>query len=631
MLSLMRKHAGSWLIKLILGAIVVVFVLWGVGSWTSQRSGRVATVNGDTITIEEYRAAYKRLLEQVRQSFGNNLNEDLIKGLQLEKQALQQLIDRTLLRQAAAELDLRVSDEELALAIRRINAFQTEGQFDSRRYLSILDRNNLSTEAFEISQRDALLIEKLNNFVGGSIKVSNQEVVAWYTWDNTEVDLNYVLFEPEHYQDISLTAEDTQAYFERHKESYQTEPKLKTRYLKFEPKNYLSRVEVSPEEIREYYDEHLDEFQTPKTVEARHILIKLDPEADPQAVAKAKERIEAVLQKAKDGQDFAELAKQFSEGPSKDKGGYLGTFGREAMVKPFADRAFSMEVGEISEPVRTQFGWHLIKIEKVNAAATTSLADAQNGIRKKLADERAKSLAYDEAESIYDASFEGRQLEKAAAEKNLTIHTTDFFSRNGGPEGIQNPAAFAAVAFDLPEGEVSEIQDFGDGFYILENIENLPAMIPELKTVAKAVQADLVKEKQDENAKKDAEAMLATLKGGEPLIKAAEKAGLKPKATGFFKRDASIPDIGFEREISRAAFGLSDQKPFPENVIKTRKGYYVIEFKQRKQPSMEEFDKQKADIKERLLQQKRLTAFNQWLEQLKNRSEISVEDGFLKG
>ncbi len=119
MLSLMRKHATSWLIKIILGAIVIVFVLWGVGSWTSQRSGRVATVNGEMITADEYRVAYKRLIEQVRQNFGNNLNDELIKTLQLDKQALNQLIDKILMRQAASELDLRISDQELSRSIRR--------------------------------------------------------------------------------------------------------------------------------------------------------------------------------------------------------------------------------------------------------------------------------------------------------------------------------------------------------------------------------------------------------------------------------------------------------------------------------------------------------------------------------
>jgi len=629
MLSLMRKHAGSWLIKVILGAVVVVFVLWGVGSWTSQRSGRLATVNGETITMEEYRITYKRLLDQVRQSFGNNLNEELIKSLQLQKQAVDQLVDKILMSQAATELDFRVSDEELSRSIKSISAFQTNSVFDPRRYISILDRNNLSPEDFEINQREALLIEKLNNFITGSVKVSEQEASEWYKWNNAEVDLEFVLFEPERYEDMSVKAEKIQDYFERRKESYKTEPQLRVRYVKFEPKTYVSQLDVSADEIQEFYYDHPDEFQNPKTVEARHILIKVNQDAGPEEVAKAKEKIESILQKAKGGQDFAALAKQYSEGPSKDKGGYLGPFKREQMVKPFADKAFSMKAGEISDPVRTRFGWHIIRVDKVNEVATTPFGDAKDGIRKKLAAERSKQFAYDAAESIFDAAFKSGRLGTIATEHNLAVNTTDFFSRQG-PQGVEKKAEFARVAFDLPEAEVSEIQDFGDGYYIMEVIEKRSARIPELKTVEEKVKADLIKEKKGEKAKMDAEALLSALKDGVVMGTASKEFDLTPQSTGFFKRNDAIPNIGFERNISRVAFELSDQNRLPQKVLNGRKGYYVIKFKQRQAPSMVEFDKEKADIKERLLQQKRSKTFNTWLQKIKNRSEIVFVEGFLE-
>lgn len=631
MLSLMRKHAGSWLIKVILGAIVVVFVLWGVGSWTSQRSGRVATVNGDPISLEEFRITYKRLLEQVRQSFGNNLNEDLIKTLQLPKQAMDELINRNLMRQAAAELHLQVSDEELSRSIQDISAFQTAGVFDSRRYQTILDRNSMTPESFEINQRDALMIQKLNNIITSSVKISDQEVVQWYKWDNTEVNLDFVFFDPERYQDISTADEEMQTYFENHKESYKTAPKIKVRYLKFEPKTFVSQVVVSEDEIEVYYEDHPDEFQKPKTVEARHILIKLNQDASPEEVAKAKERIEAVLQKAKDGQDFAELAKENSEDSSKDKGGYLGTFRRDAMVKPFSDKAFSMKAGELSDPVRTRFGWHIIKVEKVNEATTTSFADAKSDILQKLTDEGSKHLAYDAAESVYDAAFEGADLEAIAADQNLTIQTPDFFSRAEPPKVSNNPAKFATTAFELPDGEISEIQDFGDGYYIMEIVEKLSAQIPELSEVKEKIRADLIKQKKKEKAKADAEAMLSALKDGETMDAAARKFDLEQKSTGFFKRNASIPDIGSAREISRVAFELTAQNSLPEGALTgPGGGYYVIKFKDRKIPSLTDIDKEKEDIKARLLQQKKFKAFDEWLNQLRNRSEISIEEGVLE-
>jgi peptidyl-prolyl cis-trans isomerase D len=629
MLSLMRKHATSWLIKIILGAITIVFVLWGVGSWTSQRSGRVATVNGETITTDEYRAAYKRLIEQVRQRFGNNLNDELIKTLQLDKQTLNQLIDRILMRQAASVLDLRVSDQELSRSIRSISAFQTVGVFDPRRYQGVLDRNDSTPEAFEISQRDALLMDKLNNLIAGSVKVSDQEAREWYMWNDAMVNLDFFLLETDRYTDTTVTAEEMLKYFESRKESYKIEPALKVRYIKFEPRTWTSQVDISDDEIQEYYADHPNEFQNPKTVEARHILIEVDQDAGTEKVAEAKKRIEDILQKARAEQDFAELAKQYSEGPSKDKGGYLGTFKREAMVKPFADKAFSMKSGEISDPVQTRFGWHLIKVEKVNEAATTPLTGAKDDIHKKLADERGKQLAYDAAESVFDAAFEGGSLEEIAADQKLDVNTTDFFSRQGPPKGVQDKAGFAKVAFDLPEEQVSEIQDLGDGYYLLEIVEKQAARIPELAEVEEKVKADLIKEKKNEKAKMDAEALLSALKDGLTFETAGKEYDLTPKSTGFFKRNGSIPNIGFERELSRAAFELSDDRFLPQEVFQGGKGFYVIKFKQRKTPSMEEFEKEKANINERLLQQKRSETLREWLEQKKKSSEIVVEDGFI--
>ena len=629
MLSLMRKHAGSWLIKVILGAIVVVFVLWGVGSWTSQRSGRVASVNGDTITIDEYRITYKRLIDQVRQSFGNNANEELIKSLQLEQKALDQLVDNLLMRQEATELDIQVSDEDLSRAIRSIGAFQVAGVFDPRRYQVILASNNLTPESFETSQRDALLVQKINTFITSSVKVSDQEAVDWFKWNNATVNLDFFLVDAQRYKEIAVTDEEIQQYFETRREAYKTDPALKVRYLKFDPKSYVAQIETSADEIAEYYAEHPTEFQNPKTVEARHILIKVDPQADPEDVAKAKERIESVLQKAKDGQDFAELAKQFSEGPSKDKGGYLGAFRRDAMVKPFSDKAFSMKAGDISDPVKTQFGWHIIKVDKVNDAATTSLVDATDTIRQKLAAEYSKNLAYDAAESVFDATFEGEKLESIAAEQNLSLVTTDFFTRRSPPKSVQKKAEFAGAAFNLTEGEVSDIQDFGDGYYLMELVEKRPSQIPELIVVEQKVKADLIQNKKDEKAKADAEAVLAALKDGVSLQEVGLKFDLKPEVTGFFKRNDAIPNIGYERDLARMAFELSERKKLAQEVVKGRKGYYVIQFNQRKAPTMDEFDKEKADIKEQLLQQKRFKTFESWLEQIKNRSEIVVENGFL--
>ncbi len=630
MLSLMRKHASSWIIKFLLAAIIVVFIPWGVQQYTSGRSSRVAEVNGSIITLDDYRSTYTNLVEQVRQSFGNNVNDELIQTLGLPKRALDQLIDRALMLQAAEKLSIQVSDDELAQSIGSIGAFQTAGVFDNQRYLSMLSRTQLTPEAFEVQQREAMVINKLQGFISGNIKVSDTEAQQWYKWNNTEVDLDYVLIEPQQIKNIKPTAEEIQSHFEANKEKYKTDPELKIRYLYLNPQNYLDKLKILEEDIADYYESNLDKFRTPQTVQARHILMRVDQNATPEQVKDARQRIEDALKLARDGQDFAELAAEYSEGPTKSKGGDLGTFRRQDMVKPFSDKAFSMQAGEISEPVRTDFGWHIIKVEKVNPATVQSLDEARTEIEDKLKADRSRNLAYDEAEAVFDATFEGQQFIDIAKERGLKMINTDFFTQKKGPAGTQNARQLAEAAFKLPLNEVSEIQDLGNGYYLIEALEKRPAQIPELKDVEAEVKKDLIKEKKDAEALRQAQSILTELENDTTLTAAADKLNLKAQTTGLFKRNDSIPGIGYESEIAGAAFKLSDSDAFHKEPIKGQKGVYVIKFKDRKEPSLEGFEKEKSDIKARLLQQKSFKAVETWLNRIKEESEIVIADGFWK-
>lgn len=622
MLKIMRERASSLLIKILLGAIVIVFVFWGVGSFRSQKSGNVALVNDQPITVEEYRQSYNNLMEQVRRRFGNNLNDEMIKMLQLKKQAIDLLINQKLLLQEADKLNFRVSDAELSDSIRKIGAFQIDGVFDSKRYNDVLDRNRLTPEAFEAMQRESLLMDKVRSFIAGSVKVSDQEVSEWYKWDNAQVNIDFVVFGPENYKDMTPTAEEIKKFFDAHKAEYKTEPRVKVRYLHFAPDAYASKVNITDEDINEYYMENQEEFKTPATVKARHILIKVDADAAPEAVEKARIKARDILKMAVEGGDFADLAKKYSEGPSKDNGGDLGTFTRKSMVKPFADKAFSMKAGEISDPVRTRFGWHLIKVEKINEASVTSRDEASDEIRKKLINDKARTLAYDEAVTVYDASVDSDSLVKTVEARNLKLLTTDYFTQ-------KNPLRFASAAFDLSVMEISDIQEFADGYYLLQVIEKIDGKIPELKDIEKKLGADLIKVKQDEKAKTDADNFLAALKSGKSITDEAKQSNLTVGTTGFFDRKRSIPEIGYERKISEAAFKLSNKEKTPERVIKGKKGYYVIALKEIKEADPEGFDKEKSKIKEKLIEEKKNKAFGEWISRIREKSEISIEKGFL--
>ena len=190
-----------------------------------------------------------------------------------------------------------------------------------------------------IQQREAITMNKLQNFIAGTIKVSDIEAQQWYKWNNAEVDIDYVLLEPQQIKNIEPTTDEIEAYFETHKEKYKTDPEIKVRYVYLNPEIYVTKVTVSEEDIADYYESNLEKFKNPKTVQARHILIKAGQNAKPEEVESARQKAEDVLKLVRDGQDFAALARQYSEGPTKTKGGDLGTFSREAMVKPFTGMA----------------------------------------------------------------------------------------------------------------------------------------------------------------------------------------------------------------------------------------------------------------------------------------------------
>ena len=326
MLNVMRKHAGSWMIKVILFAIVIVFIFWGVGSFRSRQASKVATVNGEIINATDFRRTYNNLIDQYRQRFGSNLNDGMLEMLQVKKQAVDQLINRAILLQEAKKLGLTVSDTEIAQQIMEIPVFQSNGTFDNRRYLRVLSQVHLTPEEFEAEQKSGLLTQKLTRLILGAAKVSEAEMRQWYDWQNTSVNIAYVLFNPDRYDDIKPSPEEISDYFEKNKDTYKTDPMIKVRYVVFDPADFSSQVTVDEDEIKDYYDSHTDEFETQKRVEARHILIKLDPQASEADDQAAKTKAEEIAQMAKAGQDFAELAKEYSQGPTKDKGGYLGKF-----------------------------------------------------------------------------------------------------------------------------------------------------------------------------------------------------------------------------------------------------------------------------------------------------------------
>ena len=630
MLRFMRENTGSWIIKIILGLIVVVFVFLGMGSFGADKRNQVALVNDMPITMDEYRRSYQNTIEQMRQRFGNNLNDEMLQMLQVKKQAMDRLIEERLIDAEAHRLDIQVSDREIQVALAEIPAFQKNGVFDLATYRMVLSRNRLTPENFEAMQRENMRRSKVIGLIMKSVKVSDMEASEWYRQNNSEVAVRYVKFDP---ATFTVTTDDAgiSDYYEKNKENYKSEATRTVQYLKYAFDNYKDQVEITADNIALYYDENPDQFTTPEQAEASHILIKVAQNADDAAVEAARQEAEAVYKKAIDGADFAELAKEFSQGPTKDRGGYLGKFGRKSMVKPFADKVFSMQADEISEPVRTRFGWHVIKVQARIDESKKTLEAATDEIKETLLNDEIKNMAYNVASSAFDAIIDGDTLEQAGRITTQEVQTVGPFTMKGPDEGFENGFMFARTAFEVPMNEISDIKEIGKAYYIIKPVEKSdPAVLP-LVDVKDQVTADYKASLQDAAAKQSATDFLAAVPDGAKIVDIAKEKGLELKETPFFKKDGNIEGLGRESELAAAAFKLSETNNVASEVVKGNGGYYVVSLKERKVPTDDVITENMASVKETLSRTKQSEFYTAWVEKLKSDSTIEIQPGLLEG
>jgi peptidyl-prolyl cis-trans isomerase D len=628
MLDIMRKNASSLMIKIIFGIIVIVFIFWGVGNFQDSSGDRVALVNGTPISFESYRAAYNKYMENLKSQYGSNLSPEILKMFRVSRTVIDSLITRELLMQAAVDMGIKVTDAELAADIQGMEVFKVDGVFNSQQYARLLQYNNLSQEMFEIDKREEILTNKLYTFITSGIKVTDGEIEEWYEWINASVDIEYALFSPYSLTGIEPTEEALGEFYNNYSENYRTKPKVSVRYMVFRPENYTGEAVVDDSEIQAYYDGNISEFAKEKTVEARHILLSVDENAAQDAVDEKLKKAEEILAMAKAGKDFSELAKEYSEGTTRETGGLLGEFKKGDMVAPFSEAAFSMEEGEISDPVRTRFGWHLIKVEKVNEASVQKLEDVALQIRERLTEDAAREIAFERADAAFDQALGDDDFVKTAADLGIELKNTDFFTSAGPETGISDPRAFANAAFEVDGTEISDVLTIGDNYYILQKTGEVPSEIPDLSVVKKEVEEDLLSKMKDEKALKSAEEFLASVKIAGDLGNAASAQSVEVESSGFFKRSDTIPGVGEESEIINAVFSLSDDNKIADQVFKGSAGYYVVQLKSRKSPDMENFETQKESIKSQLVSQKQQTLFNKWLETLMAESDITIEEGY---
>jgi len=630
MLDFMRRKAQSTYIQATILIIILVFVFWGVG--TSQKGGpdAIATVNGQSISAQEYQRNYNQTIGRYQEQFGGTLPSGLLEALNLKQQVLNQMIQELVMQQGAKEAGLIVGSEEVRKVIQNMDAFREEGIFKLDRYKKLLASSRMTTTDFENNVRNDLLQTKILAHLSRFARISDSELKDRFAFDNDQLKLEYVAFSADGFRSSGPVAEEElKLFFEGHKQAYLTEPQVKLRYLTFLNEQALSATQLSEKEIEQYYNLNPDKFSTPEQRQARHILLRSDPKDSGELQAAKRKKLETILALAKAGKDFSQLAKEHSEDASGKNGGDLGFFSKEQMVPPFADAAFALKEGEISTIVETQFGLHLIKLEKIKPAQVTTLAAAREQISAELKAQRGKELTFQLANQSYEGIIQAGSLEKYAAGAATPVQTTDYFTQANPPSALAGQPALLKTIFSLKKGELSSLLEIKGGYAIVSLDEVKEPQVPPLAEVRARVENDFLSDQALAKAKDAAMALLTQAKKEGSLVAEAEKVKSQVQETSFFARSQQATS-GLPAPVAAQGLKLSGASPYPAEVAENGPTFYVLHFKETKPAGEETFAGQKEALRKMLTQEKQMQVMGSWLAYLQSRAKITTDKKFME-
>lgn len=634
MLDFLRRNSRSWVVKVVLGTICVVFIFFlGGGGRLTGHSRAVATIGDTEITTDDLQRSMQRNEQFYRQQYGDRLTPELLKLLDIPSMTLNQLVDSAVLQQEAEGLGLRVPDESLRLEIREIPAFQRDGQFSPAAYRAVLERQGIGPVAFEYDLRKQLLIEQLVDLIRRGIHVSESEVREEYHRNNDELTLEYVKFSASEFES-EVTVDDAalSTWYDEHADQYREPERIRVRYLEYDPKSFADKATVTDEQIEEYYALHADlDYTVPESVSARHILKKVAPDADEATKKAARDAIDAAAKRIAAGEDFATVAKEVSDDSSAASGGDLGKFERGRMVPAFEEAAFALSVGQVSGVVESPFGYHLIQVYAKTEGRVKPLEEVREEIIEKVANEGSDAKAFDAAAADAIAAQEARSLDKVAESRGWKVGTTAPFASGETVAEVQPAPSFGEAAFALVDiDSVSEAVKAGDRYYLIQLQERIESRVPPLDEVRDRVTAAYRTERAREIARQRAEALLEKLRSTPAdAVKSALDGRELVETPGFTRRGGFIPGLGSIPGLKDVAFQTKADGDLLARVFVEGDAAYVLRRKSWKTANEDDFAASKDELMADLRRQQEQAALAEFLRERKAAMKISYNQDLL--
>ncbi len=547
---------SKWLKYVLVGIICVPFVFFGVSSYFGNHGpDYAAKVNGQKVSVNAFQSAAQQSQIQLQQSFGGRLPQGVDIGSLVNNQAMDTVVRQEVLRQSTVGNGFAVGDEHLAQQILSIDSFTVDGVFDKERYSNFLQSSHMTATDFEEQYRGDLLMQQFRDSVVSTGFALGDESQLLEALRTQKRQASFIKLETQAKADsLEITDEEVQSHYDENIASFNNPEKVKLEYIELKVDDLLASVDATDEDLEAYFEQNKNQWVVTEKRSASHILLALDSDASDSDVEEKRAEADALVARIGAGETIAALAAEFSDDPgSAENGGSLGEFDRGVMVPAFEDVAFAMEEGTVSDPVRSDFGFHIIQLDKIIPEEGQSFAEVKDVVEEQYRTQRAETSFFEVSDTLSNASYENNDsLQPAADETGLELQTSDWIDRNSA-EGI---GAFpqvlgAALTDDVKNnGLNSDVLAVGENHAVvvrtIEYAEAEPKALDEVREdIVKLVQT----EKATEELTELADSLVTELEGGAEAAALAEEHEGEFTETAAIARDATETDLQLVREL----------------------------------------------------------------------------------
>ncbi len=642
-----KKIVLSGLLLLICAAMAITLIPGGLGNDLTGAPGRgiIAKVSGQDITVEQVRETAQQMAEQQAQQYGKNASMLMPFLIQQDTQrAVDQLIGREALLTEAQHLGLKATPEEVKDELQHghySQVFFPGGTFiGEAEYRGLLQQHNLTPAIFEEDVRKQIVIGKLQALITGGASVSDSEIRQEFTKENMKVKFEYaVLKQDDIKKGLHPTDEELKAFYNSQQKTYANSipEKRKIKYVVIDTGKIQGGVQITHDDLQAYYNAHRDQYRVPEQVKVSHILIKTplpgaDGKVDEKGVAEAQKRAEDLLKQLKAGAKFEDLAKKYSEDPGSAKeGGSLGWIGKGRTVPEFEKAAFSLPKGQMSDLVKSSYGFHIIRVDDKQDAHMKTLDEVKGEIEPVLKQQKTQEIAQKQAEDLL-AQAKTQGLDAAAAPKGASVVTSDFFGRRDVVPGLGPAPQFMDAVFTTAEKSPPEMASTSQGFAVFQLLAVKPPATPTFDEIRARVETEFKNQRSSALLAQKTQELSDRAKAEHDLTKAAKELGATVKTSDFVLPDGQVPDIGSMSGPASVAFTMK-----PRDIsgpINSGATAAVISLLEVQAPTDADFAAKRDQIREQLLQNQQQELFALFVanvrEQMEKSGKIKINQDELK-